>query len=142
LFKTVCQNLKLKYLRKVSITMNNILDDVKKFIGIQPDYDIYDLDITMNINSVLSILQQIGLCTSLVDNSIEGSTSVWSDITDDNILLNLVKNYVYLKVRSMFDPPSSSATANAISATLKELEWRILNYDLISSDISIKEEEV
>ena len=122
--------------------MNNILDDVKKFIGIQPDYDIYDLDITMNINSVLSILQQIGLCTSLVDNSIEGSTSVWSDITDDNILLNLVKNYVYLKVRSMFDPPSSSATANAISATLKELEWRILNYDLISSDISIKEEEV
>ena len=122
--------------------MNNILDDVKKFIGIQPDYDIYDLDITMNINSVLSILQQIGLCTSLVDNSIEGSTSVWSDITDDNILLNLVKNYVYLKVRSMFDPPSSSATANAISVTLKELEWRILNYDLISSDISIKEEEV
>lgn len=103
--------------------MTNILDSIKKLLGISSDYDDFDTDIIMHINSVLSTIAQIGVGPKegfTIDQS-----SVWSEFIVDSLTLNLVKSYVYLKVRLLFDPPQSSAVLNAINAQISELEWRI-----------------
>ena len=103
----------------MSAMNENVLSSVKTIAGIPTDYAVFDSDILMHINSVLAGLAQMGLPQVLVD-----SDSTWSDICSENELVP-VRSYVSLKVRSIFDPPSSSSTSQAIKDTLTELEWRI-----------------
>ena len=42
-----------------------------------------------------------------------------------DVKLEAVKNYVYLKVRVTFDPPTSSSVLEAYKQQLNELEWRL-----------------
>lgn len=39
--------------------------------------------------------------------------------------MELLKSYVHLKVKLLFDPPSSSALIEVINSQIKELEFRI-----------------
>ena len=43
----------------------------------------------------------------------------------NDILIENVKTYVYIKVKMVFDPPTSSALIDAYNAQAKELEWRL-----------------
>ena len=101
----------------------SILNSIKKLLGIEPDYTDFDTDITIHINTVFSILTQMGVGP---DNGfvITDSTTTWSDYTGDNQLLELVKSYMYLKVKTMFDPVSGGV-GDAMARTISELEWRI-----------------
>ena len=103
---------------------NSILDTVKQVCGIEPDYTHYDVDILMHINSVFATLNQLGIGP---DDGFEISdaTTEWSVYLESNKLLNSVKTYVCLKVRSIFDPPQTSYHINAMNEQLRELEWRI-----------------
>lgn len=103
----------------------SILTSVKKTLGIVEECEDFDQDIIMHINSVLYILHQLGVGPS--GAYISNKSTLWSDYLGDNEhLLNSVKSYMALKVRMMFDPPTSSTVAEAVNQTLKELEWRIL----------------
>lgn len=102
--------------------MESILTSIKKLLGITEEYEHFDADIILNINTVLNILTQMGVGPA-EGFQIEDKTAVWSDFID-NKRLNMVKTYVYLKVRLIFDPPSGTAT-EAINNQLKELEWRM-----------------
>ena len=102
----------------------SILTSIKKLLGIADEYEHFDLDIIMHINSVLSILTQIGAGPS-EGFSITDKTAVWSDFISDPKDLHMVKSYVYLKVRLMFDPPTSSATIESMNRMISEYEWRI-----------------
>lgn len=104
--------------------MDSILNSVKKLIGIDPSYTVFDTDITMHINSVLSVLTQLGVGPS-DGYSISDSGDTWADFLGDDPRLEMVKSFVCLKVRLMFDPPSSSVHAEVIKESLKELEWRL-----------------
>ena len=44
---------------------------------------------------------------------------------ESGALLNDIKSYVYLKVRLLFDPPSSSSVSDSMRNMISELEWRI-----------------
>ena len=104
--------------------MDSILTSVKKQLGIAEDYEHFDPDIIIHINSVFSILNQLGVGPP-EGFSISDETSVWTDFIGDSLKLELVKTYVYLKIRLIFDPPTSSAVMDAFKQNIAELEWRI-----------------
>lgn len=101
----------------------SILTSVKKLLGISDSYEAFDLDIIIHINTVFVVLYELGVGDEPF--SITDKTAVWSDFLKDSKDLNLVQTYVYLKVRLMFDPPTSSAAIQAMKDLVSELEFRI-----------------
>lgn len=104
--------------------MDSILTSIKKLLGITEEYEHFDTDIVMYINSAFSVLTQLGVGPKN-GFRIEDESSDWSEFLNDDPRLELVKTYVYLKVKLAFDPPLSSAVIEAINRQISELEWRI-----------------
>ena len=92
--------------------MDSILTSIKKLLGIAEEYEHFDPDIVMYINSAFSVLTQLGVGPE------EG-------FRIEDASLEFVKTFIYLKVRLAFDPPLSSAVMEAINRQISELEWRI-----------------
>lgn len=105
-------------------TPGSILDGTKSALGLDSEYQVFDPDIIMHINSVFSTLAQIGVGPK-TGFMITNSQSKWEDFLVGDILLNNVKTYTYLRVRLLFDPPTMGYLVNAIQDQVKELEWRI-----------------
>lgn len=104
--------------------MESILASIKKLLGITEEYDQFDPDIIMHINSVFMILTQLGVGPA-EGFSIEDDTAVWTDFIQDVKKLESVKTYIYLKVKLAFDPPLSSAVIESMNRLINELEWRL-----------------
>ena len=102
----------------------SILTSIKKLLGITEEYTYFDVDIIMHINSAFSILTQLGVGPSN-GFSIEDDSSTWDEFITDKSVLESVKSYIYMKVRLMFDPPSSSFVLDSMDKMTKELEWRL-----------------
>ena len=103
--------------------MEYILPSIKKLLGINPEYTAFDADIIIHINTVFGILNQLGVGPA-EGFYIEHGYERWSDYATANNE-NMVRTFVYLKVRLMFDPPTSSVLMDSINNTLAELEWRL-----------------
>lgn len=115
-----------------------ILSTIKKMIGFNEDYRVYDIDVLMAINLSFDTLYQIGLPQKV--DEIDSATT-WDDIEIEKGSLGLVKNYIYLKTRHQFDPPASSSVSQAIERQIKELEWRInVNLDKGIQEVSPNEQ--
>ena len=94
-------------------------------MGIDESYTHFDPDIIIHINSVFSILTQMGVGPAN-GFSISGKDEIWSGfIQDKPNIFSLVKSYVYMKVRLLFDPPLSSAAIESINRQISEFEWRL-----------------
>ena len=104
--------------------MNSILTSIKKMLGIDEEYDCFDTDIILHINSVFMILTQMGVGPS-EGFTISDKTTTWDEFLQDNKKLESVRSYVYLKVKLLFDPPLSSAVMDATNRLISELEWRL-----------------
>lgn len=102
----------------------SILDSTKKMLGIAPDYDVFDPDIIMHINSVFVTLNQLGIGPN-EGFSIEDSSKEWDAFLGSDPLLNNVKSYVYIKVRMIFDPPATGFTQQSMQQMAQELEFRM-----------------
>lgn len=110
--------------RGKELTMDeSILNSIKKLLGPEADYNHFDQDIIMHINTVFVILYQLGVGKKSF--MITDDSATWSDYLDDWTNLEAIKTYIYLKVRLVFDPPSSSSVMEAIKENIRELEWRI-----------------
>lgn len=103
---------------------DSILGSVKKLLGISNDYTNFDTDIVMHINTVLALLTQLGVGPS-EGYMITDLSDEWTDFLGDDPRLKMVQSYLYLKVRLMFDPPTSSAVMESMNRLTNELEWRI-----------------
>lgn len=103
----------------------SILNDIKHMLGIEPDYDAFDIDIIIDINSVFMILNQLGVGPKETF-SITDSTATWDEFTRGKTDIMAVKTYIYLRTRLMFDPPTNSFTIQAFENQIKELQWRLL----------------
>ena len=101
---------------------DSILNTVKKMLGLEADYTAFDTDIIVFINSALMVLNQLGVGKSL---RITGFTETWASFLDGQENLSSVKDLVYLRVRRVFDPPSSSSVIGSIDSQISELEWRL-----------------
>lgn len=105
----------------------SILRSTKKILGLDADYTAFDHDIITHINTALSILNQLGV--GPVDGyMIEDASTTWDLFLGDDVNLNTVKSYVYLRVRLLFDPPTTSYMITAMQDQLRELEWRLSMY--------------
>lgn len=104
--------------------MDSILTSVKKMLGITEDYEHFDSDLIMHINSVFMILTQLGVGPS-EGYSIENKNDTWDDFVSSDSNLEAIKSYMYLKVKLLFDPPLSSAVMDSMSKMIGELEWRL-----------------
>lgn len=103
---------------------SSILTSTKKVLGIADSYTAFDLDILTHINAAFFILHQLGLGQP-EGFMIEDDTAVWEDFVVPMNQLNLVKTYVFLKVRILFDPPTTSFHLDAADKQIKEYEWRL-----------------
>lgn len=106
--------------------MESILTSIKKLLGIEESYEIFDPDIILYINSAFSALTQLGIGPE-EGFSIKDKTTIWSEYLNNDPRLDLIKNYVFLKVKLIFDPPTSSSVQSAYERMIQELEWRILH---------------
>ena len=100
----------------------SVLLSVKKTLGIPPEETSFDADILLHINSAFSELYQLGVGPEMPFDVTDEDTS-WTEFTTDNSLA-MVKSYVYLEVRLMFDPPTASLLA-ALERKRDEYEWRL-----------------
>lgn len=103
---------------------DSILDSIKGFLGIQEEDKCFDQDIILHINAMLSTLYQIGVGDE--PKRIVDGTESWLDLFSlEEDYLGLIKDYIFIKTRILFDPPSSSFVLNALTEQADEMQWRI-----------------
>jgi hypothetical protein len=105
-------------------TNDSILDSTKKAIGLGADYDVFDPDILMHINSVFETLRQLGVGPQ-EGFTVEDAQTTWNTFLEEPRLLNPARQYVFYKVRLAFDPPPTSFHVAAIEKQIAELEFRM-----------------
>lgn len=103
---------------------DSILNNTKKVLGVAEDYTVFDYDITTYINSAFSTLTQLGV-GPVAGFTVEDANTKWSDLDLTQDQLNMVKTYVFLKARMLFDPPTTSFHIEAMNNQIREHEWRI-----------------
>lgn len=106
---------------------DSILDKTKKILGIEAEYDVFDIDIITHINSVFATLTQLGIGPE-EGYMIEDNSTQWDEYLENKLYLNSVKSYMYLRVRVLFDPPTTSFALSAMSEQIKEMEFRLSLY--------------
>lgn len=104
--------------------MNSILTSIKKLLGIAEEYEHFDADLIMHINSVLMILTQLGVGPA-EGFLIRDEDATWDEFIQGETNIEAVRTYVYLKVKLLFDPPLSSAVIESTNRLIGELEWRL-----------------
>lgn len=104
--------------------MDSILTSIKKLLGIAEDYEHFDQDLIIHINSVLSVLTQLGVGPS-EGFSIEDENATWNDFIPEDKRLSSIRSYVYMKVKLLFDPPLSSSVMESMNRMISEFEWRL-----------------
>ena len=104
--------------------MESILTSIKKLLGIAEDYEHFDQDIIMHINTVLAILTQLGVGPE-TGFSIADKSTKWNEFISNKLYYEPVKTYVYLKVKLLFDPPQSSIVLEATNRMISEFEFRL-----------------
>ena len=104
----------------------SILNSIKKLIGGFDSSDrSFDTDLIMAINTALMVIMQEwhGMDHAFI---VEDETATWSDLLGDDVTdYEAVKTLVYLKVRMIFDPPTSSTLIDAMKEQINDLEWRL-----------------
>jgi hypothetical protein len=106
------------------VLSESILTSVKKLIGADEGYTIFDPDIIMYINGAMMNVNQLGIGPS-EGFSISDKEPKWSDLLGDRKDLEGVKTYVALKVKLVFDPPQAGYLVDAIKEQIKEWEFRL-----------------
>lgn len=103
---------------------DSILMTIRKLVCGDPYADHFDTDLLVHINACFSILNQLGVGP---ENGfiVTDQTQSWSSYIADNYILNMVKTYITLKVRLIFDPPLTSSVLEAMNKEISQLEWRL-----------------
>lgn len=104
---------------------HSILNSTKKVLGIDPAYTAFDQDILTHINATLSTLQQMGLGSVAEQFYVEDDEPVWTDFEPDPLVVGHIRTFVYLKVRLLFDPPTTSFVLAAMEKQAAEMEYRL-----------------
>ena len=101
---------------------SSILTEIKDGLGLDKEDDGFDVELTFLINSAISMIRQRGVG---VDHTVNAD-SKWSDIFQDGSaeLMGMVKEFVRLQTKIIFDPPAPS-TLKVMEEVKSELIWRI-----------------
>jgi hypothetical protein len=105
--------------------ITSILTSTKKVLGLEDAYTVFDEDVMMHINSAFSTLNQLGIGPE-DGYQITSKTPTWDAFFGTNLRYNGIKTYVFLRVKLLFDPPTTGYLVDATERQIKELEWRLL----------------
>ena len=106
----------------------SILLSITKMLGLS-GVSAFDMDIKIQINTAFSALYQMGIGLrddkgKTIPFEITSENDKWSEFIPGPSLNN-IKTYIYLKVKSYFDPPQNQALITSIERQLHELEVRM-----------------
>ena len=119
--------------------MDSILTSIKKLLGITAEYKQFDPDLIIHINSVFLILKQLGIGPEQ-GFSISGEYETWDQfLPEGSTNFEAVKSYMHIKVKLLFDPPTSSAVMEPMNRMASEYEWR-LNIEAESTPVIVGED--
>jgi hypothetical protein len=120
---------------------DSILNSTKKILGLAEDYTAFDLDVITHLNSTFSVLDQLGV-GPVGGFFITDDGETWDDFEVPPNQLNMVRTYVFLKVRMLFDPPTTSFLQEAMNNQIEEHEWRLNAFreDVIQEALNVLEE--
>ncbi len=105
---------------------NSILTSIKKLCNLGEEYTPFDQDVIIHINMAFAVLKQLG-AGPLEGYRIKDANNEWSEfISDNDTVLAMAKDYIYIKCRLIFDPPASGTISQVLKEEMKELESRIL----------------
>lgn len=100
----------------------SILNSIKEIIGVHPEYDDFDNQLILHINTVLQLLVQKGIGKEGV--FITDGNTTWSDfLLERQVNVRCIISWAGLKVKMLFDPPANSVLKQSYDENLKELEW-------------------
>lgn len=102
----------------------SILESIKLMLGVPSEYDVFDHQIAMHINSAFSTLNQLGVGPH-GGFTIEGKDEKWSEFLQERKDLDLVKSYMYAWVRLRFDAPQNAFLVTALKDQIEEDGWRL-----------------
>lgn len=103
--------------------MESILTSIKKMLGIEAEYTHFDQELIIFINSIFGILFQLGVGPTSAPYKITSSEEEWTDFIEAD-QIETVKSYMFMKVKLLFDPPSSAPVLASYQELIKEFEWR------------------
>lgn len=103
--------------------LKSILKSIKKLLGVPTDLDEFDMDLIIHINSALSTLTQLGIGPS-EGFSISDEDAEWSDFLPNETKLGMVKSYVFMKVKLIFDPGTNASVIASYQELIREFEFR------------------
>lgn len=104
----------------------SILTSVKKLLGLTEDYTEFDSDIIMCINSAIGVLTQCGV-GPVEGFRVTSKDETWEQFVGEDARFEMVRTYIFLKAKIVFDPPTSSTVLECYKEQIKETEVR-LNY--------------
>lgn len=120
---------------------SSILTSTKKILGIAEDYTAFDLDAITHINTAFSTLNQLGIGPE-EGFRIDDNSAVWDDLGLPTNQLGMVRTYIFLKTRMLFDPPNTSFLIDAMEKQIREHEWRLSTFREQTIIPSLPEEDV
>ena len=116
------------------IEIPSILGSVRKKLGAEEDYTHFDSDILTIINASFATLYQMGFEKDKEPIRIEDETTTWDDVIDTT-RYGWIKDYIWISVKLVFDPPTSSSMMQMLKDTKAEYEWRLwIQKDMEGSD--------
>lgn len=103
---------------------NSILLTVRQGLGVPVEYDGFDVQIILAINSAIMSLNQLGV--GPIDGLIvTGITETWEELYVTATNIEAVKSYILLKTKLEFDPPGTAHLLNSMTSQIEELGWRL-----------------
>lgn len=120
----------------------SILDTIKIALGVGPDDTAFDTEIMLHLNSAFSTLRQIGAAPEL-GFYIKDKEATWLDFYGPANPLQEIKTYLVLRVKLLFDPPTTGYYMEAVKEQIKELEWRLNSEQWVfNPSVYIREEVI
>ena len=104
---------------------DSILSTIKRLLGGNIEGNYFDDELIIDINSVLSILTQLGVGPKDGFVITKDGEEDWESYIGDRKDIEMVKTYIYAKVRLMFDPPTNSFLVDSMKKLCDEFEWRL-----------------
>lgn len=104
--------------------MDSILTSVKSMLPIPEEVENFDGALIIHINAVFSDLIQLGVGPS-EGFSIQDKHAIWTDFLPAEPKWESVKEYTYLKVKLVFDPPQNTSLRESMERRVSELEFRL-----------------
>lgn len=115
------------------IMSESILNSLKPGLNVEIEDKSFDTEILMHINSAIAILTQLGVGPKK-GFRVRNESTTWKEFLGNDDKLAMTKDYIYMKVKLIFDPPTSATVINMFKESIKEYEWR--------SNVAVEDEEV